>query len=98
MSGMTTYRVTGVTEDTSYNTSNTVIYGKRVSFDTSSGYSGSVFVPNSVFTDTAATAAMVEGEVRLVLAAQQIAGTVLDPDGTAGAGIVHGCDSPAGVR
>lgn len=76
MAGGVSYQVTGISPDTSFGTDNTVIYGKRVSFNTSSGYSGSVFVPAGVFADLNATQALIEGEVRLVAAAQQIAGTV----------------------
>lgn len=71
-----TYQVTGVTPDSEFTTANTVVPGKRVAFSTSSGYSGSVFVPNSVFADQAAVRRLIEGEVRVVAAAQAITGSI----------------------
>lgn len=71
-----TYRVTAVAPDTQFGAQNSVISGKRVTFETSTGYVGSVFVPNGVFGDQAAVKTMIEGEVRLVAAAQALAGTV----------------------
>jgi hypothetical protein len=40
------------------------------------GYSGTVFVPDSVFADASAVRKLIEGEVKLVAAAQAIVGTV----------------------
>jgi len=71
-----TYQVTGVTADTQYNIANTPITGKQVTFEVSNGYLGRIFVPDTVFSDTAAVKAMIEGEVRVVAAAQALNGTV----------------------
>ena len=71
-----TYRVTGVTPDTSFSGSATPVTGKRVAFSTSTGYEGSVFVPDSVFADLGAVRGLIEGEVRVVAAAQAIAGNL----------------------
>jgi hypothetical protein len=71
-----TYKVTGVTQDSQFTGQATPVTGKRVQFSTSSGYDGSVFVPDSVFPDVAAVQRMIEGEVKLVAAAQSIAGNV----------------------
>lgn len=71
-----TYVVKGVTPDTQFSGTATPVTGKRVAFSTSTGYEGSVFVPDSVFRDQAAVRQMIEGEVKLVAAAQAIAGTV----------------------
>lgn len=71
-----TYQVTGVTPSTTFNGTSTPVPGKLVAYTTSSGYTGSVFVPDSVFADKAAITRMIEGEVRLVVAAQNITGSI----------------------
>jgi hypothetical protein len=71
-----TYQVTGVAPDTQFTAGNTVIQGKRVQFSASSGYSGWIFVPDSVFADQGAVSRMIEAEVQLVAAAQNITGTI----------------------
>lgn len=71
-----TYKVTGVTQDTSFSGSATPVTGKRVAFSTSTGYEGAVFVPDSVFADLEAVRGLIEGEVRVVAAAQAIAGNL----------------------
>lgn len=71
-----TYKVTGVTQDSQFTGASTPVTGKRVQFSTSSGYDGAVFVPDSVFSNVAEVQRMIEGEVRLVAAAQSIAGNV----------------------
>ena len=71
-----TYKVTGVTQDSQFTGQSTPVTGKRVAFETSSGYSGAVFVPDSVFQDKAAVVRMIEGEVRIVAAAQTISGQI----------------------
>lgn len=71
-----TYRVTAVAPDTQFGAQNSIVSGKRVTFETSTGYVGSVFVPNGVFSDQTAVKGMIEGEVRLVAAAQSLSGSV----------------------
>jgi hypothetical protein len=71
-----TYKVTGVTQDSQFTGQSTPVTGKRVAFSTSSGYDGAVFVPDSIFSDVAAVQKLIEGEVRLVYAAQNITGNV----------------------
>jgi hypothetical protein len=71
-----TYKVTGVTQDSQFTGQATPVTGKRVAFSTSSGYDGAVFVPDSVFGDVSAVQKLIEGEVRLVAAAQGIAGSI----------------------
>lgn len=74
-----TYRVTGVTQDTTFTGSSTPVTGKRVAFSTSTGYEGAVFVPDAVFSDVEAVRGLIEGEVKLVTAAQAIAGNLTGP-------------------
>jgi hypothetical protein len=71
-----TYQVTRVTPDTQFPPGEQPVKGNLVAFTTSSGYSGSVFVPDSVFADKSAVVRMIEDQVRLVAAAQSISGTV----------------------
>lgn len=71
-----TYKVTGVTQDSQFTGQATPVTGKRVAFSTSSGYDGAVFVPDSIFGDVSAVQKLIEGEVRLVAAAQSIAGNI----------------------
>lgn len=71
-----TYQVTRVTPDTQFPAGEQPVTGKLVAFSTSAGYSGSVFVPDAVFSDKAAITRMIEDQVRLVAAAQSISGSV----------------------
>lgn len=71
-----TYQVTRITPDTQFPPGDQPVKGQLVSFTTSSGYAGSVFVPDSMFGDQAAVRQMIEAQVKLVAMAQSIAGTV----------------------
>jgi hypothetical protein len=71
-----TYKVTTVTTNTQFTGAATPVTGKTVSFETSIGYIGTVFVPDGVFSDQAAVRALIEDQVKLVAAAQMIAGSV----------------------
>lgn len=70
------YEVTAVAPDTQFSPTGPAVAGKRISIKTSTGYEGSVFVPAAVFADAGAVRRLIEGEVKMVVAAQQIAGTV----------------------
>lgn len=69
-----TYTVKAVTPDSQFTGLNTPVAGKRVTFSTSTGYEGSVFVPDSVFSDRNAVQAMIAEEVRRVAAIQSLTG------------------------
>ncbi len=71
-----TYQVTAVIPETQYNTQGSPVTGKTVRYSTSLGYEGSVFVPDTVFSDLPAVRALIEGEVRMVAVAQALTGTV----------------------
>lgn len=71
-----TWEVTAVAQDTQYSPTAAPIAGKRVSFTTSTGYAGTVFIPDSVFGDLDAVRQVIDGEVAKVAAAQVITGTV----------------------
>lgn len=71
-----TYQVTGVTEDTQFTGAATPVAGKRVAYSTSTGYNGSVFVPDGVFGDPVAVQSMIVGEVQQVTAIQALSGTL----------------------
>lgn len=74
-----TYQVSRVTPDTQFPPGEQPVHGKLVAFSTSAGYTGSVFVPDSVFADHQAVRRMIEDQVLLVAKAQQISGTVTAP-------------------
>jgi hypothetical protein len=74
--GSVTYEVTGVTPDTQFTGAATPVTGKRVSYSTSSGYNGAVFVPDGVFGDPSAVQAIIVGEVQQVTAVQNITGSL----------------------
>lgn len=78
MAGQTpiSYTVSSVTPDTQYGPGATPIPGKQVAFTTSIGYTGSIFVADSIFGDTGAWRAIIESEVLKVAAAQQVTGTI----------------------
>lgn len=71
-----TYKVTGVTQDSQFTGASTPVTGKKVSFSTSTGYEGSVFVPDASFSDASQVRALIEDQVKLVAAAQSITGTL----------------------
>lgn len=71
-----TYKVTGVIPDTTYTPTATPIPGKKVTFQTSTGYEDTVFIPDTVFSDTAAIQQVIEGVITQVAAAQAITGTL----------------------
>ena len=71
-----TYKVTGVTPDTTYTPTATPIPGKKVTFQTSTGYEDTVFIPDTVFSDVGAIQQVIEGVITQVAAAQAITGTL----------------------
>lgn len=70
------YEVTDVTQETKYALNGTPIPGKNVAFKTTSGYEGTLFIADSIFSDTNAMRLALEGEVKAVGAAMGIKGTV----------------------
>ena len=70
------WKVTAVAQDTQYSPTATPIPGKRVSFTTSTGYDGTVFIADSVFGDLDTVRRIIDGEVMQVAAAQAVTGTV----------------------
>ena len=71
-----TYKVTGVTPETQYTPTATPIPGKKVTFQTSTGYEDAVFIPDTVFGDLDAVRQVIEGVITQVAAAQAITGTL----------------------
>jgi len=71
-----TYTVTGITPDVQATPANTLVTGKQVAYTMSTGYEGKVFVPDSVFGDVNAVKEAVELQVRAIVAAGAITGTV----------------------
>lgn len=71
-----TYQVTNVVPRTEFGPTSQPIPGKMVTYTTSTGYEGSVFIPDSVFGDLNAMRKVIEGEVMAVARAQALTGTV----------------------
>jgi hypothetical protein len=70
------YEVTAITPDQQFGPNATPIPGKTITFSTTTGYTGTLFVPSSVMGDVPTVQALIEDEVRQVAAAQAIRGTV----------------------
>lgn len=71
-----TYKVTSVNATIDYSPQGVATPGKTVKFEMSTGYQGSIFVPDTAFSNTAGVRARLEQEVALIGAASQITGTV----------------------
>lgn len=71
-----TYKVTQVAPDVTFGPGGQQIPGKQLTIETSSGYTGTVFIPASVLGDLAAVQATIEQEVSKVAAVQAITGTI----------------------
>lgn len=71
-----TYQVTQVAPDVQFGPGGNQIPGKQLTISTSTGYTGTVFVPSSMLGDVAAVQALIEAEVRAVAAVQAITGAV----------------------
>jgi hypothetical protein len=71
-----TYQVTAVVPKVEYGSQGQQVAGKSITFATSTGYEGTVFVADSILGDVDRVKAAIEAEVRIVVAAQQIAGTI----------------------
>ena len=76
MPAQVTYKVTQVAPDIQFGPTGSQIPGKQLTIETSSGYSGTVFIPSSMLGDLAAVQATIESEVSQVAAVQAIAGSV----------------------
>lgn len=70
------YTVSAVVADTQYSTQGKPVPGKKVTYSTSVGYDGTLFIPDADFADAAAVRLRIEAEVRAVAAAMGLAGTV----------------------
>lgn len=71
-----TWSVTKVVPDTQFGPSGEVIPGKQVTFTTSSGYQGTAFIPNTQFGNQQFIRDVIESEVKAVLSAQSMTGTI----------------------
>lgn len=71
-----TWEITAVAQDTQYSPTATPVPGKQVTYTTSIGYAGTVFIPDSVFGDLTAVRQVIDGEVAKVAAAHGLTGTV----------------------
>ena len=71
-----TYQVTQVAPDVQFGPGGNQIPGKQLTISTSTGYTGTVFIPSSMLGDVAAVQATIEAEVRQVAAVQAITGVI----------------------
>lgn len=71
-----TYEVTAVAPDVQFSPTGSQIPGKQLTISTSTGYTGTVFVPANVLQDLDRVTAIVEDEVRKVAAVQAVKGTI----------------------
>ena len=71
-----TYRVTGVTRMTAYSATGVATPGKQVSYTTSNGYDGQLFVADTDFGNPQKVRQLIEAEVKMVTAALSLSGTV----------------------
>lgn len=71
-----TYKVTQVAPDVQFGPGGNQIPGKQLTITTSTGYTGTLFIPASMLGDLAAVQATIEQEVGLVAGVQSITGTI----------------------
>lgn len=71
-----TWEVTNITQETKFGMNGTPIPGKNVTFKTSTGYEGTLFIADSIFTDVNAVRLAIDGEVRAVTNALTVKGTL----------------------
>lgn len=71
-----TYQVTQVAPDVQFGPGGNQIPGKQLTISTSSGYTGTLFIPASMLGDLAAVQATIEQEVSQVAGVQAITGSV----------------------
>lgn len=76
MPAQVTYKVTQVAPDVQFGPTGSQIPGKQLTIETSSGYTGTVFIPSSMLGDLAAVQATIEQEVGQVAAVQAITGAI----------------------
>lgn len=70
------YEVTGVAPDIQFSAGGSQIPGKQLTITTTTGYTGTVFVPSSVLGDLDRVRALIEDEVGKVAAVQAVKGTI----------------------
>lgn len=71
-----TYQVTGVSRQTAYSATGVATPGKQITYTTSNGYEGQLFIADADFGNPERVRQLVEAEVKLVSAALALSGTV----------------------
>lgn len=71
-----TYKVTAVAPDVQFSPGGSQIPGKQLTIETSTGYTGTVFVPTTLLGDLDRVRALIEDEVGKVAAVQAVTGTI----------------------
>lgn len=70
------YQVTGVTRMTAYSATGVATPGKQVTYTTSNGYEGQLFIADTDFGNAERVRQLIEAEVKMVTAALGLSGTV----------------------
>lgn len=70
------YRVTGVQRQTAYSATGVATPGKQVTYTTSNGYEGQLFIADADFGNPERVRQLIEAEVKMVTAALGLSGTV----------------------
>ena len=63
MANGVTWQVTGQSQDTVFGADNTPQSGKKVTFQTSTGYTGTIFIPDALYVNTDYVRGAIQAEV-----------------------------------
>lgn len=70
------YQVTGVTRMTAYSATGVATPGKQITYKTSNGYEGQLFIADADFGNQERVRQLIEAEIKMVTAALGLTGTV----------------------
>lgn len=71
-----TYQVTGVQRQTAYSATGVATPGKQLTYKTSNGYDGELFIADTDFGNPDKVRQLIEAEIKMVSAALGLSGTV----------------------
>lgn len=70
------YQVTGVSRQTAYSATGIATPGKQLTYKTSNGYDGQLFIADADFGNPEKVRQLIEAEIKMVSAALGLSGTV----------------------